>query len=141
MSFRLFIDECLSPELVDIAVAAGHEQSTCARNRGVLAMKDWELVPFVVDNDFTLVTHNAWDFRGRGAAAPGGLYAAQQIHAGLICLSSAHPMDIERQCRLFGEALTQLAQLKDLVNQALEVFEAADGGVTVTTYEIPKATG
>ncbi len=44
MSFRLLIDECLSPELVDVAVAAGYVESTCARDRGPLAKKDWELM-------------------------------------------------------------------------------------------------
>jgi hypothetical protein len=33
MSFRLLIDECLSPELVALAIAAGHVESTCARDR------------------------------------------------------------------------------------------------------------
>lgn len=37
MSFRLLIDECLSPELVDLAVEAGYVESTCARDRGLLA--------------------------------------------------------------------------------------------------------
>ncbi len=29
MTFRFLIDECLSPELVQLAVAAGHLESTC----------------------------------------------------------------------------------------------------------------
>lgn len=140
MSFRLLIDECLSPELVDVAVAAGYVESTCARDRGLLARKDWELITFVVSGDFTLVTHNARDFRGTGATDPGGLHAAQPMHAGLICLNSVHPMDLERQHDLFRAALDQLAVLPDLVNQALEVFEDTDGSVSVAVYEIPKAT-
>lgn len=96
MSFRLLIDECLSPELVDLAVEAGYVESTCARDRGLLAKKDWELTTFVVSADFTLVTHNARDFRGTGATDPGGLHAAQPIHAGLICLNSVHPMHLDR---------------------------------------------
>jgi hypothetical protein len=36
MSLRLLIDECLSPDLVDLAVAAGHVESTCLRDRGLL---------------------------------------------------------------------------------------------------------
>jgi predicted nuclease of predicted toxin-antitoxin system len=82
MSFRLLIDECLSPELVEAAVATGHVESTCARDRGLLAVKDWELMTFVLSGDFTLVTHNARDFRGTGATDPGGLHAVQPIHAG-----------------------------------------------------------
>ena len=29
MSLRLPIDECLSPDLVDLAIAAGHVEPTC----------------------------------------------------------------------------------------------------------------
>jgi hypothetical protein len=41
MTFRLLIDECLSPDLVDLAVDAGHVESTCLRDRELLATKDW----------------------------------------------------------------------------------------------------
>ncbi len=41
---RLLIDECLSPELVQLAVDAGHVESTCVRDRGRLDLKDWELM-------------------------------------------------------------------------------------------------
>jgi len=140
MSFRLLIDECLSPELVDLALAAGHVESTCTRNRGLLTKKDWELMTYVVSGDFTLVTHNARDFRGAGAADPGGLHAAEPIHAGLICLNSAYAMDIDRQRDLFRIAIDTLATLPDLINQALEVFEDADGSVSVVVYEIPTTT-
>jgi hypothetical protein len=63
-------------------------QSTCVRDRDLLGVKDWELVGYAVENDFTLVTSNLQDFRGAGGAKPGGHYAEQPIHAGLICLSS-----------------------------------------------------
>ncbi len=31
-----------------MAIAAGYVESTCARDRGLLAKKDWELMAFVV---------------------------------------------------------------------------------------------
>ena len=108
MSFKLLIDECLSPELVDLARDAGHVESTCARDRGLLGKKDWELMVLVVSGDFTLVTHNAKDFRGAGDVNPGGRHAAVPIHAGLICLNSVHPMDLERQLALFRIARQHL---------------------------------
>jgi DNA-binding GntR family transcriptional regulator len=40
---RLLIDECLSPELVQLAIDAGHVESSCVRDRGRLGLKDWEL--------------------------------------------------------------------------------------------------
>jgi len=69
---RLFIDECLSPELVMQAQNAGHE-AACSRDRGLLGVKDWELMGVIVTGDFTLVTRNARDFRGHGRRDPGGL--------------------------------------------------------------------
>jgi hypothetical protein len=137
MSHRLFIDECLSPELVDLARAAGHVESTCSRDRGMRGLPDWELITFVVTGDFTLVTHNARDFRGEGQENPGGLHAQQEIHAGLICLNSFYPMDLDRQHRLFQLALAELDGMPDLINQALEIFEDEEGTVTAELYDIP----
>ena len=47
--------ECLSPDLVDLAVAAGHVESTCLRDRGLLGTQDWTLMKHVLAEDFTLV--------------------------------------------------------------------------------------
>jgi len=66
MTWRLLIDECLSPDLVELAIDAGHVESTCLRDRGLLGTQDWTLIKHVLDADFTLVTVNAQDFRGRG---------------------------------------------------------------------------
>lgn len=137
MSLKLLIDECLSPELVDMAVAAGHVESTCVRNRGWSGKKDWELIELVVAGDFTLVTNNSEDFRGGGQGDLGGEHAKQELHAGLICLNSPR-MTLAKQRELFEYALTELAGLPDLVNQALEVFEDDDGQMTVETYVIPE---
>lgn len=41
MKFRFLVDECLSPELVQMAVKAGHVESTCVRDRGLSGTKDW----------------------------------------------------------------------------------------------------
>lgn len=106
MTFRLLFDECLSPELVEMAVAAGFE-ATCSRDRGLLGLKDWSLVTYVVDHDMTLVTNNSRDFRGDGGAT------------------------IVPLC--FVRALLY----KDLVNQALELIEDEDGAVVIVHYEIP----
>ena len=138
MSYKFLIDECLSPALVALAVKAGHVESTCVRDRGWAGAKDWRLIERVVEHDFTLVTHNAADFRGKGAGNPGGHYGGLDIHAGLVCLNSVQVMTIGRQKRLFQQALEMLAERPDLVNASLEVFEAADGLVHVEIYDIPK---
>ena len=137
MSLRLLIDECLSPDLVDLAVAAGHVQSTCLRDRGLLGTQDWTLIKHVLADDFTLVTVNAQDFRGHGQHAPGGLYATIELHAGLVCLNSARSMDLRMQRNLFEAALDALAELPDLINQVLEVVEDENGEVSVIVYDLP----
>lgn len=137
MTFKLLIDECLSPELVTMAVEAGHVESTCLRDRGWLGLKDWELIERVVADDFTLVTHNAKDFRGQGGDAPGGWHAGQEIHAGLICLNAEAGLDLALQRQLFAVALEELATMNDLVNQALEITALETGEATVEVYSIP----
>lgn len=137
MTLRFLIDECLSPELVQMAVKAGHVDSTCVRDRGLSGAKDWKLIEHVVAGDFTLVTHNSVDFRGGGPDKLGGEHAKQPIHAGLVCLNSVHAMDLQRQLDLFHIALDELGAMTDLVNQALELFEQEDGSVEVVIYDIP----
>jgi predicted nuclease of predicted toxin-antitoxin system len=139
MKFRFLVDECLSPELVQMADKAGHVESTCVRDRGLSGTKDWKLIEHVVAGDFTLVTHNSVDFRGGGPVKLGGEHAKQPIHAGLVCLNSVHTLDLQRQLDLFQIALDELGALDDLVNQALEVFEQEDGSVEVVIYDIPDA--
>jgi len=138
MTFRFLIDECLSPELVQLAVAAGHLGSTCVRDRGWSGTKDWTLVTYAVEGDYTLVTHNSPDFRGQNPGKLGGQHAKQPIHAGLVCLNSVHVMDLPRQLYLFRLVLAELANVGDLINQALEVFELADGSVALDSYSIPE---
>ncbi len=139
MSLKLLIDECLSPSLAQQAQAAGHPESTCVLHRGWAGCKDWTLIMHVTEHDFTLVTHNARDFRGAEPETQGGLHAAQAIHAGLVCLTTALPMDLQRQQDLFGIALDEIAQLKDLVNTCLEIVEDENGQVEVLVYDLPAA--
>ena len=137
MTLRLLIDECLSPQLVDLAVAAGHVESTCLRDRGLLGTQDWTLLKRLLEEDFTLVTMNAQDFRGGGRDAPGGLYATTELHAGLICLNSARSLDLNAQRELFEVALEALTEIPDLINQVLEVMEHENGDVAISVYELP----
>jgi hypothetical protein len=92
---------------------------------------------YVILEDFILVTRNAQDFRGAGKTNPGGLHAEVEVHAGLICLDSALEMDLDLQQELFKHALNALAELPDLINQALEIYEHEDGLISVNTYDIP----
>jgi predicted nuclease of predicted toxin-antitoxin system len=47
---RLLIDECLSPELAQLAIDARHVESTSIRDRGMLGLKDWELMEYVMSS-------------------------------------------------------------------------------------------
>jgi hypothetical protein len=136
MTFKFLIDECLSPALVQQAVEAGHVESTCVRDRGLAGTKDWQQTKIAAEGNFTLVTHNAADFRGKGVDQPGGHYGDLEIHAGLVCLNSVHVMSIPRQRRLFQYALEALAARADLINASLEIFEDEDGAVYLEVYDI-----
>lgn len=112
---RLLIDECLSPALVREAQRSGFEAYHLA-HLGRAASKDWAVVAYALSADMVLVTNNASDFRR--------LYAAQQLHPGLVIL--VPNIGRETQLRLFREALARLRSLGELVNQALEIDVGGD---------------
>lgn len=126
---KVLVDECLSTELVGLAVERGHLASSHVRWIGKGGVKDWNLMPSILDGDWTFVTRNSYDFRGP-AQAPGakGEYAKVELHAGLICLNGpAHGFTLDTQIELFDVALDELDHDGDLTNQVLEVtLEAGD---------------
>lgn len=131
-------DECLSQRLTAIARARGYADSSRVHWLGLVGIQDWNLICRTVDEDWTLVTKNAYDFRGP-AGAPGkpGLYAAQPIHAGLVCLNGPPGMNLALQEELFGLALDEIAALGgELVNQVLEVT-ADERTVAIDRYALP----
>lgn len=137
---NLFIDECLSDELTRMAIERGHWNSTSVKRRGLQGMPDWKLLPIVLAEDLTLVTKNSIDFRGPAdAQGSKGLYAALDLHAGLICLNGPPGMDLDMQRDLFAIALDKLAALgDDLVNRVLDVTLESDGDVIIRLYDLPK---
>jgi predicted nuclease of predicted toxin-antitoxin system len=121
---RFLIDECLSVDLVVVAGQAGHEAQHVA-HVGKAGWKDWNVVRYVRDGDFILVTNNASDFRR--------LYAAQPLHAGLIILIPVIGRALQR--KLFRAALDELAITGEPVNRVLEVD--LDGEeVTIALYDL-----
>lgn len=136
---KFLVDECLSQRLATMAVAKGYVESSHVVWRGKSGMKDWDLIKLVVDEDWTLVTKNSYDFRGP-ADVPGkpGLHAAQVIHAGLVCLNGPPGMDLALQEELFDLAMDQISTLDDdLVNQVLELT-ADKTNIMVDRYMLPK---
>lgn len=140
---RLLIDECLSPELVGIAKESGYPDTTHVTWLGLQGAKDWELMPVIVSQDWTFVTKNSRDFRGpEEDIGNKGLYAFEEIHAGLICLNGPVGLDLDMQCELFKIALDEIKLLvltgEDLINRALEVTLHENDEIEISVYEIPK---
>lgn len=135
---RLLIDECLSPELVGIAEARGIECAHVA-HRGWGGYKDWELMREVVAGDWTLVTNNAIDFRGRDGT--GGHHGKAELHAGLVCLGCGGGMNLDIQRDLFEAALDEIVAPPDLVNKVVEVYAATaeDDEFEVEIYDLPES--
>ena len=134
---KLLIDECLSLELALRARKCGYGESSHVVWRGLSGTKDWDLMPFILDGDWTFVTNNSFDFRGP-LSRPGsrGQYAGAEIHAGLICLNCASGMDLDLQIELFDHALEELSKDGDLVNQVLEITLENDY-LRVQRYHMP----
>ncbi|MGK9337332.1 DUF5615 family PIN-like protein [Sinorhizobium meliloti] len=132
---KYLIDECLSPEL---AIEKGHGETSHVVWMKLGGLKDWELKPIILEGDWTFVTKNSVDFRG-SKDKPGtkGQYADVAIHAGLICLNGPPGMDLDMQIELFEQALIELDNDDDLVNQVLEI-SVEDEDLHVLRYALPK---
>ncbi len=104
---------------------------------GQAGLKDWQLKPLILDDDWTFVTKNSVDFRGP-ADTPGakGQYAGVAIHAGLVCLNGPPGMDLEMQIELFEQALDELQADADLVNQVIEITMEEDE-LHIRRYQLP----
>jgi hypothetical protein len=136
---KLLIDECLSTDLTKRAQQRGHGQASHVTWIGKQGWKDWELKKVILDGDWTFVTKNSIDFRGR-KDTPGsrGQYADVAIHSGLICLNGPPGMDLDLQLELFEVALDELDRDDDLVNQVLEVnLEDPDAEIEIRRYRLP----
>jgi predicted nuclease of predicted toxin-antitoxin system len=126
---KFLIDECLSPELVTIARARGHGESTHVTWLGMRSRKDWSIVRRAVADGYVLVTNNATDFRA--------LLGREEVHAGLICINmAANLMSLEVQRRLFALALDRLGD-REPINELLEITLDERKVVRVERYDFP----
>jgi hypothetical protein len=137
---KFLIDECLSLDLVAVAHGRGFMESSHVVWMGKAGWKDWELKPFILEGDWTLVTRNSVDFRGH-ADNPGatGQFADAPLHAGLVCINGPDGMTAEIQCELFEAVLEEIGDAQQLVNEVIEVdLESLDGEFTVHRYPMPE---
>ena len=122
---KLLFDECVHTSLVGVAHDLGH-QANHVTYLGLGSSKDWELMAFVLERDYTFVTNNHFDFLA--------LYRKASLHAGLIVLvPSVTP---SRQRKLFKAALEHVGE-RQLVNSAVEV-RFVDQRVECLEYDYPK---
>lgn len=122
---RFLIDENLSVKLPEVAHEAGIEASH-VNHLGLRTRKDWTLLDTIRDDDWTLVTNNAMEFKER--------YAREAVHAGLVLLIP----NVRRseQIALFKAVLAMASSGADLTNNVIEVDYEGDEIVT-RRYEWP----
>ena len=126
---KFLIDECLSLELVAIAWARGHGESTHVTWLGMRSRKDWSIVRRAVADGYVLVTNNTTDFRA--------LFQREEVHAGLICINMAPGlMSLDLQKRLFALALDRLGD-REPINELLEITLDERKVVHVEGYNFP----
>jgi predicted nuclease of predicted toxin-antitoxin system len=118
---KLLIDECLTPDLVDIARARWIEAAHVSRI-GYTSAADWALVEFALQADFAFVTNNARDFRR--------LYKRVELHPGLLIIVPQGRYEL--QISLFRKILDHIESHPDTVNRLIEIDES--GRVTVTPW-------
>ena len=123
---RLLIDENLSPALVQPARARGFE-AMHVNHLGLRTETDWDLLKFITEQDWVLVTNNAIEFRGR--------YGTIELHPGVIFLLPA--VRRPAQVQLFEAALEHIEAHPDMVNRALDVTFDPSGKVTLISYGLP----
>lgn len=133
---KFLIDECLSETLATIAIEAGHPESSHVVWIGKSGWQDWNLMRLILDEDWTFVTRNGYDFRGP-MEAPGarGLYAQAEAHAGLVCLNHDVMLRATQQA-LFRAVLADIAAAPDVVNKCLEAWFDGDE-LVVRRYDLP----
>ena len=123
---RFLVDENLSVLLPETAHARGYE-ATHINHYGLHQSKDWDILKVVEEEDWTLVTNNAIEFRGR--------FQRIEVHPGVVFLIPAVHRAL--QIELFSAALDVIDKSPDMVNIALDVTYS-DDRVRVNRYALPK---
>jgi predicted nuclease of predicted toxin-antitoxin system len=119
---KLWIDEDLTPRLVDPAHAHGYE-ATSNRDRGLLGATDAALYEIVVDGDYVFVTNNEQDFRR--------LCRGHDLHPGLIVLAE----------RIRVEQVAMFERVLDYVEQhAARAGEAPGSWMVNRVVEVDPTT-
>lgn len=120
---KLFINECLSPQLARRLNEEGQHDTTHPRDMGRLGEPDHVVLARCLDEDRAIVTENAVDFRK--------LVARQELHPGLIILPS---VSREQSFSLLVDGIAHLASQGEpsdvIINHVLEIGK--DGSFTLS---------
>jgi|CZKG01.1.fsa_nt_gi predicted nuclease of predicted toxin-antitoxin system len=119
---KLWIDEDLSPSLVEVAHARGLD-AACNRDRGLLGGSDLEVLRRCIDEDRTLVTNNLGDFRRlckTRSAHPGLIVPPTPSRAAQQELLMSVLAYVERRAREAGAADSG----EFMINRVVEVSDA-----------------
>jgi len=128
---KLWIDECLSPTLVERANRRGY-WATCNRDRSLLGVRDKALHKIVIDEEAVFVTNDEADFDA--------LYGQVDLHTGLLILPQAESREalwplldaaldyIEQQAKAAGETDAEW-----MLNKRVEV----DLDASITHVDLP----
>ena len=137
---KFLIDECLSPDLVQLAIDAGYAESSHVVWRKMLRWSDHRLMKAIIEGDWTLVTRNSDDFRPpRGSASLSPRYVGHDLHAGLVCLNLPTGTRKDHQIKYFQKVLHELGNQDDLTNEIVEIWPDNEvaGETRVERYDFP----
>ncbi|MCY4011986.1 MAG: DUF5615 family PIN-like protein [Gammaproteobacteria bacterium] len=116
---RLFLDECISPQIALALNDEGDHVVLHPRNDGGLGDPDHRVLDRCIDHDLVLVTQNGRDFRN--------LAARQDIHPGLVVLPNVERAQTEAFLRAALAHLVRQGNPMDaMVNRVLEVTETGE---------------
>jgi predicted nuclease of predicted toxin-antitoxin system len=105
---RLLLDEHLSPNLAHDLTAHSYDV-TCVRDRGLLGLKDWELMDWCIREGRAICTKNEHDFEREHQRR----IAARQDHFGIVTLGDWSTEQLFMALKMFLERTEDV----DLLNQ------------------------
>ena len=127
---RLFLDECISPQIALALNDEGDHVVLHPRNDGGLGEPDHRVLDRCIDQNLVLVTQNARDFRK--------LVGKQAIHPGMVVLPNLARDQTESLLRAAVGYLIRLGNPMDaMVNCVLDVTK--DGEMSLSDLPAPEA--
>jgi predicted nuclease of predicted toxin-antitoxin system len=123
---KLFIDECLSPQLATRLNGTGRHDVVHPLHVGRRGEPDHKVLQRCIEEDRVIVTENARDFRR--------LIGGAEIHPGLIILPALDRQGTWLLLQAAIEYLERRGKPADvMVNHVLEVDESS----TITLFQLP----